>query len=224
MKEAILVLNVGSSSIKFAVYVAGTLEVLCRGRLEDIGGDRAGVYVEGPCAPDFSDNRLSPTIGDRAAGLRWLLDRIRSLPGVVICTAGHRVVHGGTDFAQPVVVDEEVLAALQRLVPLAPQHQPHNLAAIRMVADTWSQLTQIACFDTAFHRGQPIRAQRFALPRAFAAEGVIRYGFHGLSYDYLAGILPQYVGDRANGRVVVAHLGHGASLCGLRHRRSVATT
>jgi acetate kinase len=176
-------------------------------------------------APRISgDSRLPPTIGDRAAAPRWLLDRIRSLPSVVICAAGHRVVHGGTDFAQPIVVDEHVLAALHRLVPLAPQHQPYNLAAIRMVGETWSRLTQIACFDTAFHRSQPIRAQRFALPRAFAAEGVIRYGFHWLSYEYLAGILPQHVGDRANGRVVVAHLGHGASLCGLRHRRSVATT
>jgi acetate kinase len=225
MTEAILVLNVGSSSIKFAIYVAGTLELLCRGHVDGIGSGDVAVRIDGPRAADFGDAALPPTIRDRAGAGRWLLDRIhQSLAGIVICAAGHRVVHGGTDFAQPIIVDERVLDALENLEPLAPQHQPHNLAAIRMVGETWPGLTQVACFDTAFHRTLPMRAQWFALPRAFAVEGVLRYGFHGLSYEYLAGVLPQHAGARANERAVIAHLGHGASLCALRDRRSVATT
>ena len=225
MTEAILVLNVGSSSIKFAVYVADALALLCRGYVEGIGGDSAAVHIEGPRASDFGDAALPATIRDRAAAGRWLLERIRnSLADVTFRAAGHRVVHGGVDFAEPIVVDERVLAVLERLVPLAPQHQPHNLAAIRIVAENWPGLPQIACFDTAFHRSQPMRAQWFALPRSYAAEGVLRYGFHGLSYEYLAGVLPRHADARANGRVVIAHLGHGASLCALHDRRSVATT
>jgi len=225
MTEAILVLNVGSSSIKFAIYVAGTLELLCRGHVDGIGSGDVAVRIDGLRAADFGDATLPPTIRDRTGAGRWLLDRIhQSLAGIVICAAGHRVVHGGTDFAQPIIVDDRVLDALEKLEPLAPQHQPHNLAAIRMVGETWPGLTQVACFDTAFHRTLPMRAQWFALPRAFAAEGVLRYGFHGLSYEYLARVLPQHAGARANERAVIAHLGHGASLCALRDRRSVATT
>jgi len=225
MIEAILVLNVGSSSIKFALYVAGTLERLCRGHIENIGDDGVAAHVEGTRAADFGEITSPADIQDHSAAARWLLEHIRrSLADVRISAAGHRVVHGGMDFAAPVIVDESVLSKLEKLVPLAPQHQPSNLAAIRMVAETWPGLTQVACFDTAFHRTQPEHAQRFALPRAFAAEGVIRYGFHGLSYEYLSSVLPQYAGDRADGRVVIAHLGQGASLCALRDRRSVATT
>jgi acetate kinase len=117
-----------------------------------------------------------------------------------------------------------VLEALERFVPLAPSHQPQNLAAIRAVARAAPGLPQVACFDTAFHRTQPAHAQHFALPRAMTADGIVRYGFHGLSYEYLADVLPAHAGERANGRVVIAHLGHGASLCALRGRRSVATT
>lgn len=225
MIEALLVLNVGSSSIKFALYVAGTLELLCRGHVENIGEDDIAAHIEGPRAAEFGETQVPAGIRDRSAAGRWLLDRIRrSFAGVVVRAAGHRVVHGGMDFAQPVVVDENVLAALEKLVPLAPQHQPYNLEAIRIVAETWPGLAQVACFDTAFHRSQPARAQWFALPRAFAAEGVVRYGFHGLSYEYLSGVLPQYAGGRADGRVVIAHLGNGASLCAVRDRRSMATT
>jgi acetate kinase len=121
-------------------------------------------------------------------------------------------------------IDERVLAALERYVPLAPSHQPQNLAAIRAVARAAPDLPQIACFDTAFHRTQPRHAQWFALPRSLTDEGIVRYGFHGLSYEYLAGVLPDFAGDRAYGRVILAHLGHGASLCALRERRSIATT
>jgi acetate kinase len=138
--------------------------------------------------------------------------------------AGHRVVHGGDAFTHPVLVDSSVLSGLEKLVPLAPLHQPHNLAAIRALAHTRPGMPQVACFDTAFHANQPEVARRIALPREFHDAGVKRYGFHGLSYEYITSVLPRYRGKRARNRVVVAHLGNGASLCAIRDGRSVATT
>lgn len=138
--------------------------------------------------------------------------------------AGHRVVHGERRFTQPVMVTPEVLQQLEGLVSLAPLHQPHNLSAIKAMAKRSAGLPQIACFDTSFHRTQPRVAELFALPRALADEGVIRYGFHGLSYDYIASVLEGHIGAKANGRVIVAHLGNGASMCALKDRKSVATS
>jgi acetate kinase len=153
------------------------------------------------------------------------LDRCRAdLAGNRVVAVGHRVVHGGVEFAAPVRIDDTVLAKLESLVPLAPLHQPHNLAAVRAVLRLAPQLPQVACFDTAFHRTQPEVAQRFGLPRRFTDEGVRRYGFHGLSYEYVASVLPRHDGRAAAGRTVVAHLGNGASLCALLGGKSVATT
>src|SRR5262249_51991569 len=147
------------------------------------------------------------------------------LGGHRIVAAGHRVVHGGLKFTQPVPMEgPEGLAALEQFVPPAPLHQPHNLSAIRAVTRHAPQLPQTACFDTSFHRTQPAVAQAFALPRRYADEGVVRYGFHGLSYEYIASVLPQTDARAAAGRAVVAHLGNGASMCGLRAGQSVATT
>jgi acetate kinase len=223
MTDAALVLNVGSSSVKFALYAMPALEVLCRGGIEAIGTERAKFAAAGPRAADLEG--VVPLGGDHAAVagelLRVLAER---LPDVVLVAAGHRVVHGGTAFSDPVRIDARVLETLERFVPLAPSHQPQNLAAIRAVARAAPELPQIACFDTAFHRTQPAHAAHYALPRSMTDEGIVRYGFHGLSYEYLAGVLPDYAGERASGRVVIAHLGHGASLCALRERRSVATT
>jgi acetate kinase len=134
------------------------------------------------------------------------------------------VVHGGERFAQPVRLDHGVLDALEALDPMAPLHQPHNLATARLLMNRRPDLAQVVCFDTAFHRTQAPLAQSFALPRAFTESGVKRYGFHGLSYEYIAGELPVHLGERADGRVIVAHLGNGASLCAMKNRRSVATT
>jgi len=141
-----------------------------------------------------------------------------------VVAVGHRVVHGGLKFAAPVRIDDAVLAELESLVPLAPLHQPHNLAAVRAVARRAPELPQVACFDTAFHRTQPEVAQRFGLPRRFTDAGVRRYGFHGLSFEYVASVLPQFDARAAAGRTVVAHLGNGASLCATLAGRSVATT
>ncbi len=199
MSDAVLVLNAGSSSLKYAAFAGG--ERLAHGQvagLTDAGHD---------------------------AALRDVLDRCRAqLAGHGLVAVGHRVVHGGVEFAAPVRVDDAVLAKLDALVPLAPLHQPHNLAPVRAVARLAPDLPQVACFDTAFHRTQPEIAQRFGLPRRFHAEGVRRYGFHGLSYEYVASVLPQYDGPAAAGRTIIAHLGNGASLCAVRGGKSVATT
>ncbi|MEE7456887.1 acetate kinase [Methylorubrum populi] len=219
---AILVLNAGSSSVKFALFAAGTLEPLCRGGIEGIGSRARFGGAVGAQAHLFEGNL--PEASDHAAATHWLLDRIRRADGIALGAAGHRVVHGGPDFAAPLVIDEAVMTALDALVPLAPAHQPHNLAAIRAVKSAWPDLPQVACFDTAFHRTMPRLAQIFAIPHDLTDQGLVRYGFHGLSYQHIADVLPDIAGERARAKVIVAHLGHGASLCALRDGRSVATT
>lgn len=227
MSDAILVLNAGSSSIKFAVFgCSGDDPAILRGKIAGIG--RAPVFSAlGPdgTAPDKGVLGDIQADADHEALVSLLLDWLAQRRGDRrLVAVGHRVVHGGRDFDAPVLIDEAVLDVLESFVPLAPLHQPHNLAAIRAVADRQPGLPQIACFDTSFHRSQGWLAQQFALPRALTDEGVIRYGFHGLSYDYIAGILPQHLGARAEGRVIVAHLGNGASMCALKDRKSVATS
>ncbi|MFZ9635101.1 MAG: acetate/propionate family kinase, partial [Alphaproteobacteria bacterium] len=162
---------------------------------------------------------------DHAAAVRELgAIEDELLGGRRLAAIGHRVVHGGTRFAEPLRVDDEAIAALEALVPLAPLHQPHNLAPVRAYRATRPGVPQVACFDTAFHRAQPAIAQSFALPGRFARDGVRRYGFHGLSYEYIARRLPELDPALADARVVVAHLGNGASLCAMRGGRSVAST
>jgi len=224
MTSAILVLNAGSSSIKFALYEAAQLGVLCKGDIDAIGIE-ATIKVTGSIAPPLEAGTGLPMRGDHEAVIAWLLGAIRTrLPDVQIAGAGHRVVHGGARFHTPVRIDERVLAQLDTLIELAPGHEPHNIAAIRAVADVWPQTPQVACFDTAFHRTQPLIAQLFGLPYAMSEAGIVRYGFHGLSYEYIASVLPEFAGARANGKVIVAHLGNGASMCAMNKRRSVATT
>jgi acetate kinase len=181
--------------------------------------------VSGPRADELADAKPPAQTGDHASAAEWLLARITErLPDISLAAAGHRVVHGGAAFADPVRIDDDVLATLDRFVPLAPNHQPQNLAAIRAVMRAAPRLPQVACFDTAFHRTQPERAQWFALPRWLNEKGIQRYGFHGLSYEYLASVLPRFAGERADARAIHAHLGNGASLCAIERRRSVATT
>jgi acetate kinase len=227
MADAILVLNAGSSSLKFSAFLDGEPpEPLLRGQLE-------GLFTQ----PHFiARHRAGGVVGEKEweAGTRlghdgaidFLFDwgRGGALGGHRIVAAGHRVVHGGLKFTRPVRIDPEVLAALEEFVPLAPLHQPHNLAAIRAVARRAPELPQAACFDTSFHRTQPEVAQAFALPRRYTEEGVLRYGFHGLSYEYIASVLPGIDARAATGRTVVAHLGNGASLCALKGGQSVAST
>jgi len=229
--DAILVVNAGSSSIKFSLYPAAPGEDSVPSGV--LGGVLGGGLVEGiGVAPQFKAKAAGQAFEeswpdgqalDHAHFFGFLLDWLAgTLPETAVVAAGHRVVHGGTDFAAPVVVDGRVLAALERLVPLAPLHQPHNLTGIRALAARAATLPQVACFDTAFHRTIPARDQLYGLPLSFAEEGLRRYGFHGLSYEYIAGALPRHDAAAAAGRSVVAHLGNGASLCALEAGRSRA--
>ncbi|MDX1540066.1 MAG: acetate/propionate family kinase [Geminicoccaceae bacterium] len=225
MSDSILVLNAGSSSLKFAVFGLDTDrrlgERVCRGQVDAIGGD-ARLLVR-PAATPASDGE-PVSAPDHASALDAVLEALdRHLSGARLVAAGHRVVHGGRHHVRPVALNPAVLGDLEALVPLAPLHQPHALAAIRALAGLQAELPQVACFDTAFHQSQPEVARRFALPRALADEGVVRYGFHGLSYEYVAGALAEHAGQMPE-RVVVAHLGHGASMTALKAGRSVATT
>jgi acetate kinase len=220
---AVLVLNAGSSSLKFALYAAADLAPLCRGGI-DAGTARPSVSADGRLAAALRDAAGALSDGSQAAMLEWLLGGLTALGAQLrVVAAGHRVVHGGAQHAAPAAVSPQLLAELEGYTPLAPQHQPYNLAGIHALARRWPQLPQVACFDTAFHRSQPRVAQLFALPRRFAAAGVLRYGFHGLSYQYIASRLGG-LGLAPQARVVVAHLGHGASLCAMRAGCSLATT
>lgn len=227
MPEALLILNAGSSSLKFSVFRdSDPPELLLRGQLESllteprfIARDAAGNVLEEHAWPAGS------AVGHQGA-IEFLFDwgQCGKLGELRLAAAGHRVVHGGTKFTRPVQVNDGVLADLELLVPLAPLHQPHNLAAIRAVASHAPTLPQVACFDTSFHRTQPVVAQQFAIPRKLTASGIQRYGFHGLSYEYIATRLPEIDPQAAAGHTIVAHLGNGASLCALRNGISIATT
>jgi len=222
-EQLIGVINAGSSSLKFSVY-AGDRRLL-DGQVDGIGVRPAAKArdAEGMALPPPDLGAVPPTTPADAliAIMPWLDDR---LGGRRFAALGHRVVHGGPHHAAPCFVTPALLAELDALSPLAPLHQPHNLAPIRAAMDRAPSLPQVACFDTAFHRTIPEVSQVFALPRAMADRGIRRYGFHGLSYDYIASVLPRVAPEIARGRVVVAHLGNGASLCALRDGRSVATT
>lgn len=225
VKSCIGVINAGSSSIKFGIYQPGEDEpVVCRGRLEGLGtsprmrvADAEGtVLVERSWSAEVLDARAATR---EVLATAAELARGRTLGGI-----GHRVAHGGARYGQPIRIDAEVLSELRKLCPLAPLHQPHNLAPIDAIAEAAPHLPQVACFDTAFHRGQPPVAQALGLPRRFAEDGLRRYGFHGLSYEYICGRLPEIAPRLAQGRVIIAHLGNGASLCAVDRCRSVATT
>jgi acetate kinase len=225
MSDAIVVLNAGSSSLKFSLFAVDgdSLALRVRGLIEELA--TAPRFA----ARDASGAVLGERTWDAALDHRGATEYLfafleRDFKEHRLVAAGHRVVHGGMRFVQPVRVDDEVLRALDQLIPLAPLHQPHNLAPIRAIAQRTPTLLQIACFDTSFHRTQPALAQSIALPAAITDRGVRRYGFHGLSYEYVAGALPMFDAEAARGRVVVAHLGNGASMCAISGGVSIATT
>jgi acetate kinase len=223
--DAIVVLNAGSSSVKFCTFrrAGQRLERELRGQVSGLGTAPRLVARRGG-AP-IADRALSPEGLDHADALGILLEFVRAeLRGEVIAGIGHRVVHGGLEFMEPTLVDAAILERLDRYVPLAPLHQPHNLAAIRLMLERLPGVPEIACFDTAFHRTVPEVAQLFALPPRFAAAGVRRYGFHGLSYEYVASVLPSLDQRAAAGRTVVLHLGNGVSMAALQGGRSIGTT
>ena len=227
MSRGILTINAGSSSIKFALFpldhpISPIAEV--SGQIDGIGAEETKMVAKNRAGERIADQILS---GERVshaqsfdALLKWFT---ATYTGWEIAAVGHRVVHGGDRYSQPTVIDAQVLAHLTGFTPLAPLHQPHNVAGIVALQALLPNVPQVACFDTAFHRSQPEVAQMFGLPRAITAEGVKRYGFHGLSYEFIARALPQH-SSRADGRVVVAHLGNGASMAAMVNRKCVATT
>jgi acetate kinase len=224
VSDHILVLNAGSSSLKFCVYQSphvGAWQLDARGQVEGIGTaprfsakDAAGKVI--------ADDKLDKAVRDARQALdslaAWLRSRYR---GGSVLGVGHRVVHGGARYTAPVIVTPEILRDLRTLEPLAPLHQPHNLAAIEAVSDRLPGAPQVACFDTSFHRGQPAVAELVPLPAELRRGGVQRYGFHGLSYEYIASVLPEVAPEIARGRVIVAHLGSGASLCAMKNGKSI---
>jgi acetate kinase len=228
MADAVLTVNAGSSSLKFSVYQVedgARLSRLADGQIEGIG-TAPRFLARGADGSTLADERFpADRAFDHDRSFRVLGGWLREFLGdTTLRGVGHRVVHGGVDHAAPVLIDPAVLARLEALCPLAPLHQPHNLAGIRAVAAAQPDLPQVACFDTAFHRGHPELADWFALPRRFYDEGVRRYGFHGLSYEYIASVLPEVAPEIADGRVVVAHLGSGASMCAIKEGRSLDST
>jgi len=225
MSGTILVLNAGSSSIKFQLFDAGGAEGVDRrikGAIEGIG-TKPHLAAEDKDGKRLVDKTWgSAELGDAAAALDQVLDWLtQEMQGEMPAAIGHRVVHGGTRFTRPILVDETVIDGIEALVPLAPLHQPGNLAPIQVLRGRFPALPQVACFDTAFHRGHPPVADHFAIPEALYEEGVRRYGFHGISYEYIASVLTPAL---AAGRVIVAHLGNGASMCALKAGRSIDST
>jgi acetate kinase len=224
--DTILVVNAGSSSVKFQVFAVegeGRLLRQIKGQMDGIGS-RPRLRASGPNGGPLAD-RAYPieAVPDVPAAMAvagaWL--REHSINPMAV---GHRVVHGGPDYARPVLIDHAVVTRLERFVSLAPLHQPHNLAPIRTLLNNFPALPQVACFDTAFHRNHAAVADHYAIPNQLHAEGIRRYGFHGLSYEYIAKHLPEVAPDVAGGRVIVAHLGSGASMCAIKDGRSVEST
>jgi acetate kinase len=222
-----LVINAGSSSLKFCVYRLADSRrwgLEARGQIEGLG-----------VAPRFSakdadggklaDDQLGAEVSDGRAALNVLADWLRATyGGGRVLGVGHRVVHGGARFASPTIVSREILAELNELTPLAPLHQPYNLAAIEAVFERLPGVPQVACFDTSFHRSHPGVADLVPLPKELCESGLRRYGFHGLSYEYIASVLPDVAPEIARGHVIIAHLGSGASLCALSEGKSIDNT
>ena len=228
MSDTILIINSGSSSIKFSVFgVAGKqLDLLVKGQAEGIGTaprfaawDSTGTVLEESEWEPVADGQGHANAFDILSG--WLQ---KHLNGTNLLAVGHRVVHGGPDLSAPMLIDDTVLAALDVVVPLMPLHLPHNLSAIRAIAKARPELPQVACFDTAFHHGHPHVADQFGLPWELYEQGVRRYGYHGISYEYITRTLQEIAPKTAAGKVVVAHLGSGASLCAIENGKSIDTT
>lgn len=228
MKKAILIINAGSSSIKFSVFISEgkNLHLQSKGQIEGIG-----------VKPNFIAKNLSGQVLEKKEWdnskeinheflMKFLIDWLNhNLDGAQVISAGHRVVHGGTEFEKPVLLNEEIIAKLEKLIPLAPLHQPHNLAAIKALKKVFPSLPQVACFDTSFHTSNPDVLRHFFIPRELEEkEGVRRYGFHGLSYEYIAKTLTELDPQVAQKKVLIAHMGSGSSMCAMDQGKSVSTS
>lgn len=228
MNDYALVLNAGSSSLKFCVFerpVEKAWRLEARGQIEGIGTSPR-LAVKDERGETLADEQLETVkLHDGRDAVECLAGWLRSnYGGSRVLGVGHRVVHGGSEFSSPVIIDPRILSDLHELIPLAPLHQPYNLAAIEAVSERLPDVPQVACFDTGFHRGHDAVAELVPLPREICGSNVKRYGFHGISYEYISSVLPDIAPEIANGRVIVAHLGSGSSLCALRDGKSVDST
>ncbi len=227
MTTHFLTLNAGSSSLKFALFEADgqTPMLLGKGQIEGLG--TSPHLIMRSAAGDKLEDRSVPKDDKRAheAALQQILDTLKTyFPAMQVEAVGHRVVHGGPNYAEPLVLRPDIIEELEEFIPLAPLHQPHNMSGIHAAQRAFPDAMQVACFDTAFHRSHSWENDAFALPRAYYDKGIRRYGFHGLSYEYVAGRLAEIAPDVAGGRVVIAHLGAGASMCAVKDGRSVTST
>ena len=226
--DVILVINSGSSSLKFALYSidANANNALLTGVVSGIGvKPELKAKMGGKVLENQEPFKSIPKDANHEWLIKELINRLHTkYTQFKPIAVGHRMVHGGINFTEPTLITDESLQQLKALIPLAPLHQPHSIVAIEAVAKHEPDLLQIACFDTSFHRTQSKIEQMFAIPKALTDEGIIRYGFHGLSYEYIASVLPEYLGEKANGRVLVAHLGNGTSMCAMVNRKSVSST
>jgi acetate kinase len=227
MSDSILVINAGSSSIKFQLFsvdAGDRLQRRLKGQIESIGVHPHLVAKDAHGGTLIDKTWPAAEVGDVPAALGKLVEFLRAEIGTLPMAVGHRVVHGGPDYSAPILIDASVVERLEAFSPLAPLHQPNNLGPIRSLLQRQPRLSQVACFDTAFHRGHPEVADRYALPEQLCRDGVRRYGFHGLSYEYITSQLPKIAPDIAHGRVVVAHLGSGASMCAIQGGKSMEST
>ncbi|MCU6499263.1 acetate/propionate family kinase [Rugamonas sp. A1-17] len=223
--DSIVVINAGSSSIKFSLYSGAGLALTFNGKIENLYSGVTRFSARDAQGRSIGEHSWADAPLSHEGGMRFLIDFAQShLDGHRVVAVGHRIVHGGVAYSGPQRLNSDVLAALEKLIPLAPLHLPHNLAPVRAVMAMAPGVPQMGCFDTAFHVGQPPEAQAFALPARIAEQGVRRYGFHGLSYEYIASRLPDADPSLASAKVVAAHLGNGASMCAMAAGRSVAST
>ena len=221
-EKVLLVINAGSSTIKFSVFSCNALALIYHGAIDTIAENPQLVIFD---ANDSSTITQSLKGAGYNAALRAIIDWLEhSDKHLTLSAVGHRVVHAGPYFQGPTLITTDAIKKLASLNALAPLHQPLNLEAIQIIKKLYPSLPQVACFDTTFHRTQDKLATLFAIPRALSSEGIIRYGFHGISYEYIASVLPQYLPNQAEDKIIVAHLGHGASLCAMHQRQSVATS
>jgi acetate kinase len=225
--DSILVVNAGSSSLKFQVFETdgkSSLRRLVKGQMDGIGTRPRLRAQAADNSPLIDQTYALDAVPDLAAAMREAGMWLRTAQKFNLIAVGHRVVHGGPGFSQPLLIDNSIVEKLERYVPLAPLHQPNNLAPIRSILKSHPELPQVACFDTAFHRGHSAVADHFAIPESLYKEGVRRYGFHGLSYEFIARRLPELSPEIAKSRVIIAHLGSGASMCALEDGRSIEST
>ncbi len=227
MMQAVLALNTGSSSVKFALYTekgdSCNPQLISKGEISGIPHTLSFSASGGK--NEFVKHTINVLNANFENAFDYLTNWIKeTFPLIELLAVGHRVVHGGSRYTQSVRIEQHILNHLESLNPLAPLHQPHNLAGIRILQKSYPMLPQIACFDTSFHKTQPYIATLFSLPKPLRDEGIRRYGFHGLSYQYISETLSELIGDRSKSRVIVAHLGHGASMCALKDQKSITTT